>query len=178
MSTTIRDQTQSTTPAQGRGGMSATFKQDDIVIGRATTYSEQEHFGVVERDLEPGGLFLKAELVTGKNTTSFMVPGFNLELFRLATPEEVAAAPQYFWDWLEKKRLREELQLLNQRDPIVFAANRKVTTALRNAGIERVSDLDRFSDKELLALDGIGSKFINNWRQIQSLKEQEANVNG
>ncbi len=151
-----------------------TFKRGDIVVGRDTTYSTEEHFGVVERDMQPGGLFLRAELVTGPNSTSFMAPGFSLDLFRVGTAEEIAAAPKFFQDWLERERQKEELRLLNQRDPIVSATNSKANATLRAAGINRVSDLARFSDKELLTLDGIRRTFVQKWLHIQAQKQEVA----
>jgi len=62
-----------------------------------------------------------------------------------------------------------ELKRLNARDPRVRGANRKANAELKKAGIERISDLARFTDKELLALPGVGKAAVEKWRNTAQL---------
>ena len=145
------------------------YRRMDAVMVKAD-FTDDWHLGIVDRDFAEGDRWVSATAKTSEMSNSFRVPGEKPEHVRLATEADIAAAPDYARTWLQEQRDREELRLLEQRDPTVRASNRKATAALRTAGIKRISDLERFTDKELLALDGIGKTFIHQWRQKEVAK--------
>jgi DNA-directed RNA polymerase alpha subunit len=94
-----------------------------------------------------------------------MGPGWQPERIRLATEADIANAPDFAQAWLQKERDREELRLLDQRDPMVRTKTLQGVASLRKAGINRISDLARFTDKELLSLKGVGKTSVDQWRE-------------
>ena len=54
-------------------------------------------------------------------------------------------------------------------------STRLIAKALKEAGIDRLSDLQRFSDADLLALKGIGQKAVAELRKWQRNREATAN---
>ena len=153
--------------------MTTTYKRMDVVMVKESLTS-QWNLGIVNEDFNEGDHWVRAEAKTSENCTSFMAPGFDPGDVRLATDADIAAAPAYARDWLQQERDREELRLLNERDPMVRTKTRKGVASLRAAGISRISDLARFTDKELLALDGVGKTAVKQWReQAAELQQQE-----
>lgn len=143
----------------------STYKRMDVVRVQDNYDKDQWHFGIVDHDFNEGDLWVQATLKEDDGcSTSMRVPGYEPKEVRLATEDELAAAPAFVHAFLKERRDREEERLLNKRDPHVTHSNRKGLASLRAAGIYRQSDLARFSDKELLAMPGIGKKWVDNIR--------------
>ena len=71
--------------------------------------------------------------------------------------------------WLDELNEARERRLHNARDPRVVGSSTRANAGLRKAGIERISDLSRFTDKELLAIPGVGKKAVEKWRRTAEL---------
>ena len=121
--------------------------------------------GIVTADQKEDDYRVKCESKTSPSSTSFMGGGNLLEEVRPATAEDIDNAPDFAQEWLQRERDREEGRLLNLRDPMVRTKTRKGVASLREAGISRISDLERFTDKELLALNGVGKTAVSQWRE-------------
>ena len=156
--------------------MTATiYRRMDVVMVKHDFHQEW-HLGLVDKDFVPDDIWVRATVKEGPSSTSMRCPGYDPQEVRLATEADIAAAPDYARAWLQRERDREQRSLLEKRDPTVRASNRKATAALRAAGINRLSDTERFTDKELLALDGIGKTYINQWRQLAEVYLQKREV--
>ena len=156
--------------------MSTTYNRMDVVLVKSD-FRDDWRLGIVDKDFVPDDIWVRATVKEGPSSTSMRCPGYDPQEVRLATEADIAAAPDYARTWLQSEREREEHRLLEKRDPTVRASNRKATAALRAAGINRLSDLGRFTDKELLALDGIGRTAVQQWRE-QAAAQQEVAANG
>ena len=133
------------------------------------------HLGLIDKDFHEGDHWVKATAKDSPSSTSFIAPGWRLERIRLATEADIDAAPDYAREWLWKERDKEELRLLNQRDPMVRTKTRQGVASLREAGINRISDLARFTDKDLLSLKGVGKTAVGQWRdQAAQLAEVQS----
>ena len=154
--------------------MSSTYNRMDVVLVKAD-FTDDWRLGIVDKDFVPDDIWVRATVKEGPSSTSMRCPGYDPQEVRLATEADIAAAPDYARTWLQREREREELRLLNLRDPMVRAKTRKGAAALRAAGINRLSDLGRFTDTELLALDGIGRTAVQQWREQAVAKEAAAN---
>ena len=146
--------------------MSTTFKRGDaVMVADRTTGSES--LGVIDRDFSEGDHWVRATAKVSPNSTSFIAPGCQLDEVRPATEADIAAAPDWAQAWLEEQRSKEQERLLDKRDPKVRALTTRGTASLRNAGIHRISDLARFTDKELLELRGVGKTLVAKLRSKQ-----------
>ena len=152
--------------------MSTTYNRMDVVLVKSD-FRDDWRLGIVDKDFVPDDIWVRATVKEGPSSTSMRCPGYDPQEVRLATEDDIAAAPDYARTWLQREREREEHRLLEKRDPTVRASNRKATAALRAAGINRLSDLERFTDKELLALNGIGKTFIHQWRHLADVHRQK-----
>ena len=141
-----------------------TYKRMDVVMVEDRLYKTWS-LGIVKEDYNDGDFGVRCEAKTSESSTSFMGGGNPLEEVRPATAEDIANAPEFAKEWLQHERIREEGRLLNLRDPMVRTKTRKGVASLRAAGISRISDLARFTDKELLALDGVGKTAVSQWRE-------------
>lgn len=141
-----------------------TYKRMDVVMVEDRLYKTWS-LGIVKEDYNDGDFGVRCDAKTSESSTSFMGGGNPLEEVRPATAEDIANAPEFAKEWLAHERDREEFRLLNLRDPMVRTKTRKGVASLRAAGISRISDLARFTDKELLALDGVGKTAVSQWRE-------------
>ncbi|MDA9868019.1 hypothetical protein N9C85_01140 [Synechococcus sp. AH-224-I15] len=145
-----------------------TYKRMDVVMAEDHGLSEKWYLGLIDKDFNEGDLWVKATAKDSPNSWQFKIPGWSPERIRLATEADIANAPDFAQVWLQQK-------LLDHRDPMVRAKTRKGARSIRDAGINRISDLARFTDKELLALDGIGKGAVKEWReQAFQQMQQEA----
>ena len=157
--------------------MTTTYKRMDVVCVQDDYDKDQWHFGIVDHDFNEGDLWVRATLKEDDGcSTTMRVPGYEPKEVRLATEDELAAAPAFVHAFLKEQRDREEERLLNKRDPRVTHSNRKGLGSLRAAGIYRQSDLARFSDKELLAMPGIGKKWVDNIRFLVASNAEQQEV--
>ena len=155
--------------------MTTTFNRMDVVMVK-DHLADDWHLGLVNRDFNPGDFGVICEAKTSPNCSSFMAGGTPVGHVRLATETDIAAAPDFARDWLQREHEREQQRLLNQRDPIVLAATRRGTASLRAAGVTRISDLARFTDQDLLALKGVGKSAVAQWRQQAALLQEAAAI--
>ena len=144
------------------------FKAGDVIVARKE-YGDGSELGVIDHDFNEGDDWVRCTTKSDPNMTSFRVPGLNPEHVRLATDADLATAPEFIHRWLKELEDARELKRLNARDPRVRGANRKANAELKKAGIERISDLARFTDKELLALPGVGKAAVEKWRNTAQL---------
>ena len=144
--------------------MTDIFNRMDVVMIEDRLF-EKWHLGLIDKDFHEGDHWVKATAKDSPNSTQFMGPGWQPERIRLATEADIANAPDFAQAWLQKERDREELRLLNQRDPMVRTKTRQGVASLREAGINRISDLARLTDKDLLSLKGVGKTAVSQWRE-------------
>ena len=136
-----------------------TYKRMDVVMAEDHSLSKKKvHLGLIDKDFNEGDLWVKATAKDSPRSSQFMVPGWPPERIRPATEADIANAPDFAQAWVEEK-------LLDHHDPKVCTKTRKGARSIRDAGINRISDLARFTDKELLALDGIGKGAVKEWRE-------------
>jgi len=150
-----------------------TFKRTDVVMIRDRFDTEKESLGLILHDFNEGDHWIKAEAKTSPNSTSMMAPGFTPEEVRPATEEDLAAAPEWAKAWLQREQDREAARVLDKLNPRVSANTRRATASLRQAGIERVSDLPKISDADLLALSGVGKTLVAQLRVKQMQQGME-----
>ena len=143
-----------------------TYKRMDVVMVE-DRLDKTWSLGIVKEDYNDGDFGVRCEAKTSESSTSFMGGGNPLAEVRPATAEDIANAPEFAKRWLEKQREWEETRLLNERDPLIRPSHREAWISMRDAGIERVSDLERFTNAQLLALPGVGKTSVKKWRAIQ-----------
>ena len=149
-----------------------TYRRMDVVMIKQE-FTDEWILGIIDKDFDPDQTWIKA---TGKESDcceSMRCPGYEPDEVRPATDADIVNAPEFAREWLQKRREQEELRLLNLRDPMVGTKSLKGVASLRAAGISRISDLARFTDKELLSLVGVGKTAVAQWR-TQALQLKEA----
>ena len=154
--------------------MTVIFNRMDVVMIEDRLF-EKWHLGLIDKDFHEGDHWVKATAKDSPNSTQFMGPGWQPERIRLATEADIANAPEFAKRWLEKQREWEETRLLNERDPLIRPSHREAWISIRDAGIERVSDLERFTNAQLLALPAVGKTSVKKWRALQQeVKEAQS----
>ncbi len=152
--------------------MTVIYKDMDVVM--VNTGFDRWHLGVIERDFEPDDQWIRATAKDTLHTEAFRMPGFNPDEVRPATADDIANAPQFARDWLAQKQRRHQEHLLDLRDPRVHVTSGRGCASLQQAGIRRMSDVARFTDKELLALKGIGQATVSRWRKKAAQMEAQS----
>ena len=131
-------------------------------------HPDQWFVGIVTRPTDPEYGWTGADVRISPNSVGSMAPGWANEQIRLATDDDLANLPDWQRSWLDKL-------LLDRSNPPVPRSTRLIAKALKEAGIDRLSDLQRFSDADLLALKGIGQKAVAELRKWQRNREATAN---
>jgi len=144
------------------------YKAGDVIVAKRE-YGDATEIGVIDHDFNEGDSWVRCATKSDPNMTSFRVPGLDPEHVRLATDADLATAPEFIHRWLKELEDARELKRLNARDPRVFGSTGKATAGLRKAGIERISDLTRFTDTELLAIPSVGKRAVEKWRHTAQL---------
>ena len=144
------------------------YKAGDVIVAQKE-YVDATEIGVVDHDFNEGDDWVRCTTKSEPNMTSFRVPGLDPEHVRLATDDDLATAPDFIHRWLDELNEARERRLHNARDPRVVGSSTRANAGLRKAGIERISDLSRFTDKELLAIPGVGKKAVEKWRRTAEL---------
>ena len=149
------------------------YKRLDPVMVKAREFSTEWFLGVIDKDFAAGDSWVRASVKSDEIGQFSCLPGYSPADVRPATADDIAAAPDFARDWLQNQFDREDQRLHDLRDPRIWGKTKPGTASLRQAGIERVSDLARFTDKELTALPGIGKTAVAQWRE-QAVELQQA----
>jgi hypothetical protein len=144
-----------------------------VMIRHSAYFPDQWVIGIVTRATDPQYGWTGATGRVDQSSTTSRAPGWEPEHIRLATEADMADLPWEARAWID-------LQLLDFHNPKVPGSTRAVRIALRDAGIERLQDLQRVTDTDLKALKGVGLKAISalrDWQRTKETKLQEGLAN-